>query len=71
MNSYELALLDEVEDRFRALIVNADFPEPDEVRKDTETGELTLLWSEQRVVIVVGPDEPDEADRTASEEHQR
>jgi hypothetical protein len=57
VDRYELSTLDQIEERFRRLLFEAELPEPDEVRKDTETGELTFRWFERKLEIVVGPEE--------------
>jgi hypothetical protein len=53
---FEFAVLDDLERRFMDLVSDAGLPEPDEVCKDTRTGELTFLWHNRRLAVVVGPD---------------
>jgi hypothetical protein len=57
VDRYELSALDQIEEKFRGLLQEAELPEPDEVQKNTETGELTFRWHERKLEIVVGPEE--------------
>jgi hypothetical protein len=56
MDPHCLPDLDELEDRFRGLISEADLRQPDAVQKDAATGELTFFWHDRGLVVVVGPD---------------
>jgi len=55
-DAFEHSDLDDIEDRFLALVVDADLPVPDEICKDARTGELTFIWRDRKLVVVVGPD---------------
>jgi hypothetical protein len=46
----------EIEAAMRALLTDNDLPEPDEVLPH-ENGGIVCLWHEQRIAIVVDPDE--------------
>lgn len=44
---------EEAEARFRALLDEGGFDQPDEVEYDPGAGELLFLWREQKVAIVI------------------
>jgi hypothetical protein len=43
----------DAEARMRALLLEADLPEPDEIVHDAGQDELVLLWRDQKLAVVV------------------
>jgi hypothetical protein len=43
----------QIEDEFRQLLEDNDLPDADEVRHDPATGDVTFLWHNPRVAVVV------------------
>lgn len=49
------ASVEEIEREFRKLLDDDGLLQPDEVEPDCETGEVTFIWHEPRLVVVVEP----------------
>jgi hypothetical protein len=55
MQESERPTVEQIEKEFLALLDHGGLARPDEVRPDRETGEVTFVWREQRLAVVVEP----------------
>jgi hypothetical protein len=58
MDGLEQPTVEQIEEEFLALLDSGGLAQPDEVRRDPEAGEVTFLWYEPRLAVVVGPESP-------------
>jgi hypothetical protein len=50
--------VERIEEAFCTLLRDAELAQPDEIRPDPEAGQVSFVWHEQKLVVVVGADAP-------------